>query len=260
MIKSNQSLLAAAFEDEDKPKIDKSVLLGALRDHVAGAPDLPNIASTDAGAIRWAGRAAALVRQWDPVKAIMLESHWSSLISATAFYAASKPGYAGKILTILHNAIASLEIELGGVHGAQVFQPGQHYDVHKAITGGVALATASLMIVDPYLDETVVDRYLVAVQQAVGVRLLAGQYAAKLKPAANAFAKQHGVAIELRKAPPKATHDRVLVVDGKLCFVLGQSIKDAAQASMTYLASLDPEASALKAAYYQAIWDVSQPA
>jgi len=63
--------------------------------------------------------------------------------------------------------------------------------------------------------------------------------------------------IEARKSD--SIHDRVLFLDDISCWVLGQSIKDAAGTKPTYLAPLDAEMTRLKKVDYEKIWTTATP-
>ena len=73
-----------------------------------------------------------------------------------------------------------------------------------------------------------------------------------LKAAITKFVAQNAANIEARLSD--VIHDRVLFVDDRSCWVLGQSIKDAAKTRPTYLAPLDHETVVLKKAVYEDIW------
>jgi hypothetical protein len=87
----------------------------------------------------------------------------------------------------------------------------------------------------------------------VSVRLLLSKHAEQLNPAANKYKQQFGDVIEIRKT--KAVHDRIVFVDDYVCWVLGQSLKDAAKAKPTYLAPLAPDVIQEKLQGYNDIWD-----
>jgi hypothetical protein len=58
--------------------------------------------------------------------------------------------------------------------------------------------------------------------------------------------------VEVRTS--QGIHDRVVFVDGRSCWVLGQSIKDAAKSKPTYIAPIAADATQLKLADYEKIW------
>ena len=54
--------------------------------------------------------------------------------------------------------------------------------------------------------------------------------------------------IELKKT--KKIHDRVIFIDNMACWVVGQSLKDAAKAKPTYLSPLSPDVVSAKLQEY----------
>jgi hypothetical protein len=134
----------------------------------------------------------------------------------------------------------------------QVFGPGAVYDFFKTLGEVVSSAKKSLLIVDPYMDDQIFYAYLSKVNPAVSVRLLVGKHSPSLKIATAKFSAQHHMKLEVRST--KAIHDRLLFVDGEVCWVLGQSIKDAASSKPTYLAPLSPDVASAKLAQYEQVW------
>jgi hypothetical protein len=155
------------------------------------------------------------------------------------------------VFGILNRAVADLELQLPA-SPAQAFGPGAVYDFFKALNSVVASAQSSLLIVDPYMDDTIFDAYLSAVPKTVAIRLLVEGYSVKVKPAAQRFAAQSGSLIEARRSP--AFHDRVIFIDASECWVLGMSIRKAAESKPTYLAPLSPDIAALKLTHYEQVW------
>jgi hypothetical protein len=137
-------------------------------------------------------------------------------------------------------------------HSNQAFGPGAVYDFYKALRDLLASATSSVFVVDPYLDEQIFDTYLAGISQSVTVRLLARNHSTTLRPAVAKFIAQKPMSIEVRTS--NALHDRVVFIDGRTCWVLGQSISVAAKSKPTYLAPLSSDATALKQADYETIW------
>lgn len=77
------------------------------------------------------------------------------------------------------------------------------------------------------------------------------------KSATSTFIKQCGGTLEIRES--NNLHDRVVIVDNSACWVLGQSIKDAAKQKATYLAPLAPDVACQKIEVYRKIWLKSHP-
>jgi uncharacterized protein (UPF0303 family) len=107
------------------------------------------------------------------------------------------------------------------------------------------------------LDDTIFDLYLQARKQNVAVRLLTSNYIEQLIPALERYKQQYGSVVEVRSS--KDIHDRVIFIDGQVCWSLGQSIKDAARAKPTSLVPLAPDIGIVKQRIYEAIWQSSTP-
>lgn len=152
---------------------------------------------------------------------------------------------------MLYRAVADLELEVPNKDQV-AFAAGEVYDFFKELNKVIESAEVSIFIVDPYLDHTVFDHYLNSKKPSVTVRILLHKYADSVKPAAQKYIQQHGNVLELRKSDQ--LHDRVIFVDGYVCWVVGQSLKDAAKAKPTYLAPLAPDVVSAKLQGYEAIW------
>jgi hypothetical protein len=75
----------------------------------------------------------------------------------------------------------------------------------------------------------------------------------QVKAAADKYISQFGEILQIKKT--RAVHDRVIFIDGYVCWVLGQSLKDAAKAKPTYLVPLSPDVIPAKLEEYEQIWD-----
>ena len=74
---------------------------------------------------------------------------------------------------------------------------------------------------------------LAKVGPGVSVRLLTSSPSDALRSLAAKFSARNSVQFEARST--SAIHDRVIFIDGRDCWVIGQSIKDAAMKKPTYL-------------------------
>jgi hypothetical protein len=160
------------------------------------------------------------------------------------------------MLGILHRAVAALELELPALP-ARAFGPGAAYDFLKSLKDVLKIAVSDLFIIDPYIDGDIFDTYISDLDSRVSARILTDKFPPSLKPAVAAFRSQHSIQLDVRAS--KAIHDRVVFVDRSACWVLGQSVKDAARRKPTYLAPLSPDIVAPKLADYEAIWSAATP-
>jgi hypothetical protein len=226
--------------------MEPHILLTQLKALLARAPDFRAYAPSSMEHQAWLGQAHALVGRWSTVEAVGLKTAADFL-----GFQPNREWNIGQIFGALHRAVADLELRLPADAG-QAFGPGAVYDFFKALNEVLSSAQQSLLIADPFLDDTIFDTYLSSVAKGIAVRLLVGKYAAKVKPAAEKFVVQFEVLIEVRQS--QAFHDRLVFVDGDVCWVIGQSIKDAAAAKPTYLAPLAPDVARPKLADYEQIW------
>lgn len=105
------------------------------------------------------------------------------------------------------------------------------------------------------LDDQIFDTYLANIPAGLSVRLLAHKHGNLLKPAIQKFSAQHGNNVAVRVSPE--FHDRIVFVDDLSCWVMGQSIKDAAKAKPTYLLPLSADIAKLKLSHYETIWNTA---
>ena len=161
------------------------------------------------------------------------------------------------VTSCLHRGIADLELRLPRNILDRVFGPGAVYDFFKSLRDLLASAQQSVLIVDPYLDDEIFDVYLTGMAHGIAVRLLTRHTAASFPAAIAKFIQQSKMNVEARRSD--RLHDRVIFLDGRSCWVLGQSIKDAAKSKVTYLAPLENETVHLKREFYEQIWAEAKP-
>jgi hypothetical protein len=103
-----------------------------------------------------------------------------------------------------------------------VFYKGQFYDAYQLIRDIIKQAKASIIIIDNYIDDTLLDT-LASKSKGVIVTIITSSVK-KVSPQALAkFNKQYG---EIRIVISKDFHDRFIVLDNKEVYALGASIKD----------------------------------
>ena len=230
--------------------MEPRVLLGELRALADSMPDFEAFRAGSRAHHEWLGKASAMIRAWDEKEGADVSSSIRNDIGEVS--SAYHKRAVSRVVGTVHRAIANLEVFGVAQQGDHVFGPGAVYDFFKALNDLISSATQSILVVDPYLDDEVFDSYLSAVAKTVRVRLLARVRAGNLKAAITKFVAQNGVNIEARLSD--SIHDRVLFVDDRSCWVLGQSIKDAAKTKPTYLAPLDHDTVTMKKAVYEGIW------
>jgi hypothetical protein len=140
---------------------------------------------------------------------------------------------------------------------------GKPLDAMATVARLLGEATDDTLVVDPYAEASLLTDFLPATPQKVSVRVLSDERTHKptLKPAAERWVEQFGVTrpLEVRVAPSRSLHDRLIFLDSKEVWVLGQSFNALAVRSPTSLLKADPELAKMKIDAYGQIWDAATP-
>lgn len=131
------------------------------------------------------------------------------------------------MLSVLRSAVEQLRWQLP--NPMQVFLPaGSPHDAYVEIRSIIQQATTEVFIIDPWVDETLWP-LLTNVPRSCKVRIMGEHLKGDFSLEAAKFAAQHGASIEVRTTTKY--HDRFIFLNGKRCFHLGASIKDAGNKS-----------------------------
>lgn len=128
------------------------------------------------------------------------------------------------LAAMLRSSLAELELMMPEPELAGSYEPGDEYQFYRDLKTIVGFSTSDLFIIDNYLDTQLFDVYMENVSPSVAVRVLTSQVSDSLRAVAEKFSKRGN--FELRSS--KDVHDRVAFADDR-CWVIGQSIKDAAR-------------------------------
>jgi len=225
------------------------------------AVELPHSKSTylpfSAADHQWLGRAQALIEEALGVEGSV---EIKSAIGMSAQYRAWFPG---EVRRILYRALAVVEMELPAPASGAFIPAGSSFDALKALQRVFGFAQTDVLIVDPYLDEKILTEFAHFVPTKICIRLLADASAVKatLLPALKAWQNQHGTdrPVEARLAPRRSLHDRLIAVDSKRIWTVGQSFRDLAARAPTSFVEVDAETAALKMQSYEDIWQTASP-
>lgn len=180
--------------------------------------------------------------------------------SQNLFTASLRDGNASTILAIAHQALARAELHAPAELQGAFIAAGHAFDAFAAVGKALGTATGDVFVVDPYADAKVLTDYAVLATDSVSVRVLAGAtYSNSLKPAAQNWRQQMKQPLDVRLSAPGSLHDRLILIDGKTAFVLGQSFKDMASRSHTSLVRMPPDAGKLKIEAYELMWSSAAP-
>ncbi len=148
---------------------------------------------------------------------------------------------------LLKSSLAELELMLPESEIAGAYEPGDEYRFYRDLKAIVGFAARELLVIDSYLDTELFDVYMENVNPSVAIRVLTNQVGEPLRLVAGKFAKRGK--FELRSSMD--VHDRVAFADDR-CWVIGQSIKDAAKKKPTYI--VEHSGAATMRGIYEPIW------
>jgi hypothetical protein len=136
------------------------------------------------------------------------------------------------------------------------------FDAFQAVGKVLATAASDVLIVDAYGGHEVLD-YALATPELVKLRVLAdrARYQKSLKPAGEKWSAQFGASrpLELRLTAPKTLHDRLIIVDQKAVWSVGQSFNALATRVHTSISRLEPEIASQKLDAYATMWNSASP-
>lgn len=210
----------------------------------------------------WLGRATALVAATGEITDVTLIRHHSEHLSPR-YSDNNRFAAREQIMNALYRALAWAELRAPvGMQGAYI-PAGNVFDALAAVGRVLQSATADVLIVDPYMDANALTDFAVLALESVQVRLLTDEAGVKpgLRPAAQQWAAQHSSRrpLEVRKTPPRALHDRLIIVDNTSAYVLGQSLNALATRAPTAVVRTDPDTASMKVAAYATIWAAATP-
>jgi hypothetical protein len=162
-------------------------------------------------------------------------------------------------IKILHATINEVEPEFLREQGREkkqfFIQDGDEYGAKKTIFKIMKRATKELVIVDPYLDDTIFD-YIESLDLSIGVRMLTESKKPIFPQLLKAFIVKRAN-VEAREC--SACHDRFLIIDQKEIWHLGTSINHAGKKAfmISKVSEQNQKDDFLK--NYQNWWDCGTP-
>lgn len=234
--------------------------LGSL---LANAPNLRSVDDSHQipeATIQWLGRASALV---DAMPGISIEDAQLNLAINALIRNQGMRDSPTQIMMILSRVLAKMELASPANQRGSFISAGDGFDALAAISKILASARSTVLIVDPYLDDTSLSEFAVLVSEGIEISLLTDSATIKpsLTPASKRWIAQYGKQrpLQVRAAPPKSLHDRLIFVDSDQAWILTQSLKDFAVRSPATIQRADSTITALKFEAYGDIWKTSVP-
>lgn len=204
--------------------------------------------------LKWIGQLVALV---DGMK-LTKESAELSMADRLLIQSRGSQG-ATQIRSVLYKVVARAEQAAPAAAQGAFIAAGDQVDAFGAVAKIIGAATGQILIIDPYLDSTIVTDFLGAVAEGVQVNLLSDEALVKdtLIPAAERWKSQYEGErpIEVRFATKRTLHDRLIILDEHEVWSLTQSIKDFAKRSHAAALRADGETGSMKVSAYKDVWD-----
>lgn len=219
------------------------------------APNTPQSAELSPDLMKWLGQVSAAIRETDDL-ALLVEVN--SAISGLQY--PNRAEYFQNILIALYKALATAELKAPESAQGAFIAVGNAFDAFSAITKIFSRAEKDILIVDPYMDETVITEFAASAPEHISFRLLTDEATAKpsLSPAGAKWNQQHSSRqLQIRLAQPRTLHDRAIFVDRLNAWIVTQSLKDLAKRSPAEIVRGDDTA-ALKIAAYESLWSTSK--
>ncbi len=121
----------------------------------------------------------------------------------------------------------------------QVFLPaGSQHDAYVRLRRIVKTTKQEILIVDAYVDQTL-WALLSNLSPEVRIRILTNRMQGDFRLESQKFVAQHGNSVTVRRTPNY--HDRFIIADGRRCWHIGASIKDAGNKAFALSELLRPQ-------------------
>lgn len=162
------------------------------------------------------------------------------------------------IIAASYRALARAELAAPpGIQGTYI-PVGAAFTALAAVSKIVSSATSSVLIVDPYADAMLLTEFGVLITEKITLKILSdsGYVKPGLQPAAKTWVQQYGPLrpLEVRLASAKTLHDRLIIVDERDVFSVGQSFNGLAKRAPTSFLRADKETAQLKSDAYKLAW------
>lgn len=234
---------------------EKQVLLMKLLHEFETAPHFGEkyLADADSAPQRWIARIGALLAR----VGIEYKVRFKNIqVQSFHYWSNAREPFRQQLLAAAEEIKLALELDghedIGQVYGSQ-----QQYDFLRDLKAIILGAQTEVFVVDPYFDGQAFETYLGPLGSGCSIRILCSRYSSEVAGHVTAFAAQHNVNPELRKS--QKLHDRLVIIDGSDCWIVGGSIKDAGK-KPTYLVPLQPSIAPTKIDIYEGVWREAKPA
>jgi hypothetical protein len=226
---------------------------------IAGMPDMNTNQWQTAEGQRWLGRAAALIEQGGNLMDTATFNHAAENLHSIRSY----PDYVQQMTVVLNRALARAELQASPSARGAFIPVGEAFSAFTALSKILTEAQSTVMFVDPYADANLLTDFAVLVPEGITTMILTDASGRKvaLAPAVRHWSQQYGSArpLEARLASDRSLHDRLIIIDERESWSLGQSFNALAARAPTSLLRADPETAQLKIQAHAQIWQTADP-
>lgn len=151
----------------------------------------------------------------------------------------------------LNACLSQLELRMPKKEILGHYEAGQQYEFYRDLKLVLAQSGADIMIVDAYLGIEIFDLYAAGIPRSTELRILTN----RIKPDVLLVARKYATGGNLQLRTSDQIHDRLIFV-GNRVWLIGQSIKDAANNKPTYI--VEQDATIMKPTY-ENVWASATP-
>ncbi|WP_070940810.1 hypothetical protein [Cupriavidus necator] len=244
--------------------MDNTKILLLLRQLFAEMPEFNKAPPLTSNQHLWLARAERLVREIFGENGLEHDQFRTSIEDLQ--YTSSRTPATHKINAILCRAMADVEFHASPlVVGPEAsFVPvGSPFDILIRVRQILSAAEHDCLIVDPYIDATVLTDFATLANCTVKIRILSDRNGTKsdsLSTVLSRWNEQHGMErpLDIRLTKARSLHDRLIIVDKDRTYLLSQSLKDFARRSPGTIIQADQSLTQLKIGAYEGLWGESK--
>jgi hypothetical protein len=230
---------------------DVSTRCAELRALIERSPDLQTCNLHDPQIQRWLGQAhEAVEASGDLLEAVQFRTRSDSLDSPI------RNQNAAALRGMLQRLLARLESKMPNL-GAAFLAKGDVWLAFTLISDIFGQATSDLLVVDPYLSDSILREYAERLAEGIRLRLLTTKtkHTTLLTVAAEKWrSTHHNRPLDVRFSPYASIHDRIIAVDKREVWIVTQSLKDLATNAPATVTRFDEDLTPRKLEAYEQIW------
>lgn len=236
------------------PRMDPDEIYHRLKACLA---QMPTFGSVETATYQWMGEASLLVKAVFGGTSLTPSTFDSNLEGLGDI--ARRMDHIHKIRVTLYRAFAIAEAAAPSAARGGFIPAGARFEALRTVSTILKQGQADCLFVDPYMgSETLMD-FAREAKDGTSVRLLTDRERTKpgaMQPLLQRWQDEFGPSrpIEIRFTPRRALHDRLVIVDQSTVYLVGQSFKDLAKESPSYIQKAEGFIAVEKCEAYEEMW------